>query len=56
MSFPEARMTGFPATEAKAFAQETTRHPEWVLDLIRISSRPDGGQVVRKGVGLRHAA
>ena len=58
MSFPEARLfTGLPATEAKAFAQETTAHPEWVLDLIRISSRPDGGTIPRKAAWvLRHAA
>ena len=58
MSFPEARLfTGLPATEAKAFAKETTAHPEWVLDLIRISSRSDGGTVPRKASWvLRHAA
>ena len=58
MSFPEARLfTGLPAPEAKAFAQETTAHPERVLDLIRISSRPDGGTVPRKSAWvLRHAA
>ena len=58
MSFPEARLfTGLPATEAKALAKKTTAHPEWVLDLIRISSRPDGGTVPRKASWvLRHAA
>ena len=35
----------------------TTAHPEWVLDLIHISSRPDGGTVPRKAAWvLRHAA
>ena len=58
MSFPEARLqTGLPATEAKAFAKETTAHPEWVIELIDISSRPDGGTVPRKAAWvLRHAA
>lgn len=58
MSFPEARLrTGLPATEAKAFAKETTRHPEWVTDLIRMSSEPEGGTVPRKASWvLRHAA
>ena len=58
MSFPEARLqTGLPATEAKAFAKETTTHPEWVIELIDISSRPDGGTVPRKAAWvLRHAA
>ena len=58
MSFPEARLfTGLPAAEAKACAKETTAHPEWVLDLIRISSRPDGGTVPRKASWvLRHTA
>ena len=49
MSFPEAKLrTGLPATEAKAFAVETTLHPEWVYDLIRISAQPEGGTVPRK--------
>lgn len=58
MSFPEARLqTGLPVKEAKAFAKETTAHPEWVHDLIRISARPDGGTVPRKASWvLRHAA
>ena len=58
MSFPEAKLcTGLPATEAKAFAEETTRHPEWVHDLIRISAHPKGGTVPRKAAWvLRHAA
>lgn len=58
MSFPEAKLrTGLPATEAKAFAAETTRHPEWVHDLIRISAQPVGGTVPRKAAWvLRHAA
>ena len=58
MSFPEARLqTGLPATEAKAFAKETATNPEWVIDLIHISSRPDGGTVPRKAAWvLRHAA
>ena len=58
MTFPEARLrTGLPATEAKAFAKETTHHPGWVHDLIRISSHPEGGTVPRKAAWvLRHAA
>ena len=58
MTFPEARLrTGLPAVEAKAFAKEASSHPEWVEELIRISSYPDGGTVPRKAAWvLRHAA
>ena len=58
MTFPEARLrTGLPAVEAKAFAKEASSHPEWVEELIRISSDPDGGTVPRKAAWvLRHAA
>lgn len=58
MSFPEARLnTGLPATEAKDLAKETAAHAEWMIDLIRISSRPEGGTVPRKASWvLRHAA
>tara|TARA_X000000950_G_scaffold249529_1_gene309474 strand:- start:5426 stop:5569 length:144 start_codon:yes stop_codon:yes gene_type:complete len=46
MSLPEAKLpTGLPATEAKAFAEETTRHSEWVHDLIHFSAQPEGGTV-----------
>ena len=58
MTFPEARLrTGLPAVEAKAFAKEASSHTEWVEELIRISSDPDGGTVPRKAAWvLRHAA
>lgn len=58
MSFPEAKLrTGLPAAEAKAFAAETTCHPEWVCDLIRICAQPAGGTAPRKAAWvLRHAA
>ena len=58
MTFPEERLrTGLPATEAKAFAQDTVRNPAWVDELIRIASNPDGGTVPRKASWvLRHAA
>ena len=58
MTFPEDRLrTGLPATEAKAFAQDTVRNPAWVDELIRIASNPDGGTVPRKASWvLRHAA
>lgn len=58
MTFPEDRLrTGLPATEAKAFARDTSHHPAWVDDLIRIASDPKGGTVPRKASWvLRHAA
>lgn len=58
MSFPEERLrTGLPAAEAKQLAHETARHPDWVQDLLRISSHPKGGTVPRKASWvLRHAA
>jgi hypothetical protein len=58
MNFPEARLcTGLPVNEAKALAREATEHQEWVSDLIRISSRPEGGTIPRKSSWvLRHAA
>ena len=47
MSLPEAKLpTGLPATEAKAFAEETTRHSEWEHDLIDLSAQPEGGTVL----------
>ena len=47
MSLPEAKPpTGLPATEAKAFAEETRRHSEWVYDLIHFSAQPEGGTVL----------
>jgi hypothetical protein len=58
MSFPEERLrTGLPAEEAKHLAYETARHPDWVQDLLRISSHAKGGTVPRKASWvLRHAA
>ncbi|MGB1636721.1 MAG: hypothetical protein ACPHBR_08050 [Flavobacteriales bacterium] len=58
MSFPEERLRiGLPAEEAKQLAQETVHHPDWVQDLVRISSHPEGGTVPRKASWvLRHAA
>jgi hypothetical protein len=58
MSFPEARLrTGLPAEEAKGMARETAHHPDWVLDLLRISGQPKGGTIPRKASWvLRHAA
>ena len=52
MTFPEVRLrTGLPAVEAKAFAKEASSHPEWVEELIRISSDPDGGTVPERQHG-----
>lgn len=58
MRFPEARLrTGLPAEEAKRLARETIHHPDWVHDLILISSQPEGGTIPRKASWvLRHAA
>lgn len=58
MSFPEARLrTGLPAEEAKRLARETAQNPEWILDLLRISSQREGGTLPRKASWvLRHAA
>jgi len=57
MSFPESRLrTGLPAEEAKELARETAHHPDWVLDLLRISGQPRGGTAPRKAAWvLRHA-
>mgnify|MGYP001189599635 FL=1 len=47
MTLPEAKLpAGLPATEAKAFAEETTRHSEWVHDLMHFSAQPEGGTVL----------
>lgn len=49
--------TGLPAEEAKRLARETIHHPDWVHDLILISSQPEGGTIPRKASWvLRHAA
>lgn len=58
MRFPEDRLrTGLPAEEAKRLARETAHHPDWVHDLILISSQPKGGTIPRKASWvLRHAA
>ena len=58
MRFPEARLrTGLPAEEAKRLARETIHHPDWVHDLILISSQPEGGTIPRKASWvLRYAA
>lgn len=58
MRFPAKRLrTGLPVDEALSLAQEAASNPEWMHDLIAISSERVSGTASRKASWIiRHAA